>query len=145
MLEIILTALIGILGGIAVGLQGPIAGAMGQRIGGVASSLIVHVSGAIFSALLLWSRGGENIRQWRELPWYMLGSGLFGLILYLTLSRTLPRLGATAAVSLIIFGQLLMGMLIDHFGWFGVSLQPISGGRIVAVILLLAGAYLMVR
>jgi bacterial/archaeal transporter family-2 protein len=145
MLEIILTVLIGILGGIAVGLQGPIAGAMGQRIGGVASSLIVHVSGAIFSALLLWTRGGENIRQWRELPWYMLGSGIFGLVLYLTLSRTLPRLGATAAVSLIIFGQLLMGMLIDHFGWFGVSLQPVSVVRLMAVILLLAGAYLMVR
>ena len=145
MLEIVLTALIGILGGVAVGLQGPIAGAMSQRIGGAASSLIVHVSGAIFSALLLWTRGGENIRQWRELPWYMLGSGIFGLILYLTLSRTLPRLGATAAVSLIIFGQLLMGMLIDHFGWFGVSLQPVSAVRLIAVALLLAGAYLMVR
>jgi bacterial/archaeal transporter family-2 protein len=145
MLEIVLTVLIGIMGGVAVGLQGPIAGAMSQRIGGVASSLIVHLSGAIFSALLLWTRGGENIRQWRELPWYMLGSGIFGLILYLTLSRTLPRLGATAAVSLIIFGQLLMGMLIDHFGWFGVSLQSISGVRIIAVILLLTGAYLMVR
>ena len=145
MLEIILTVLIGIMGGVAVGLQGPIAGAMSQRIGGAASSLIVHVSGAIFSALLLWTRGGENIRQWRDLPWYMLGSGIFGLILYLTLSRTLPRLGAAAAVSLLILGQLLMGMLIDHFGWFGASLQPVSGGRVIAVILLLMGAYLMVR
>ena len=33
-----LVILIGVVGGVAVGLQGPIAGAMGQRIGGTASS-----------------------------------------------------------------------------------------------------------
>jgi transporter family-2 protein len=145
MLEIILTLLIGLLGGVAVGIQGPIAGAMSQRVGGTASSFIVHVSGAILSGLLLLARGGEMIQNWRGLPWYMLGSGVFGLVLYLTLAHTLPRLGATTAVTLIIVGQLVMGMLIDQFGWFGVALRPIDGWRIAAVVLLLAGGYLMVR
>lgn len=145
MLEIILTILIGLLGGIAVGVQGPIAGAMSQRVGGTGSSFIVHVSGAILSGLLLVARGGEAIQNWRTLPWYMLGSGLFGLILYLTLTHTLPRLGATTAVALIIVGQLVMGMLIDQFGWFGVTVRTIDGWRIAAAALLLAGGYLMVR
>ncbi|GAB4420260.1 MAG: DMT family transporter [Anaerolineae bacterium] len=145
MLEIVLTILIGLLGGVSVGLQGPIAGAMSQRVGSSASSFIVHISGAILSGLLLAARGGETIQNWRGLPWYMLGSGVFGLILYLTLTHTLPRLGATTAVTLIIVGQLVMGMLIDQFGWFGVALRPIDGWRVVAVVLLLAGGYLMVR
>jgi bacterial/archaeal transporter family-2 protein len=145
MLEIVLTLFIGLLGGVAVGVQGPIAGAMSQRVGGTASSFVVHVSGAILSGLLLGLRGGENIQNWRTLPWYMLGSGVFGLVLYLTLSHTLPRLGATTAVTLIIVGQLMMGMLIDQFGWFGVALRPIDGWRVAAVVLLLAGGYLMVR
>ncbi len=145
MLEIGLTILIGLIGGFAVGTQGPIAGAMSQRVGGTASSLVVHVSGAILSGLLLAARGGEMIQNWRTLPWYMLGSGVFGVVLYLTLSHTLPRLGATTAVMLIIVGQLLMGLLIDHFGWFGLSVRPIETVRIVAAILLLAGGYLMVR
>lgn len=145
MFEIILTILIGLLGGIAVGVQGPIAGAMSQRVGGTGSSFVVHVSGAILSGLLLVIRGGEAIQNWRTLPWYMLGSGVFGLILYLTLTHTLPRLGATTAVALIIVGQLVMGMLIDQFGWFGVALRPIDGWRVAAAALLLAGGYLMVR
>jgi transporter family-2 protein len=145
MLEIVLTILIGLLGGIAVGIQGPIAGAMSQRVGGAASSLVVHVSGALLSGLLLLARGGEGIQNWRSLPWYMLGSGAFGVVLYLTLTHTLPRLGATTAVTLIIVGQLLMGTLIDQFGWFGVAVRPIDGWRIVAAVLLLAGGYLMVR
>ncbi len=145
MFEIILTILIGLLGGIAVGVQGPIAGAMSQRVGGTGSSFVVHVSGAILSGLLLVIRGGEAIQNWRTLPWYMLGSGVFGLILYLTLTHTLPRLGATTAVALIIVGQLVMGMLIDQFGWFGVTVRAIDGWRVAAAALLLAGGYLMVR
>lgn len=145
MLELGLTILIGLLGGLAVGIQGPIAGAMGQRVGGLGSSFVVHVSGAILSGLLLAARGGEMIQNWRILPWYMLGSGGFGVILYLTLMHTLPRLGATTAIALIIVGQLAMGMLIDQFGWFGVSVRPIDGWRVAAAVLLLAGGYLMVR
>ena len=145
MLEIVLTILIGLLGGVAVGIQGPVAGAVSQRVGGSASSFIVHMSGALLSGLLLVARGGEAIQNWRALPWYMLGSGTFGLVLYLTLSHTLPRLGATAAVTLIIIGQLSMGMLIDQFGWFGVSVRPVEGWHGVAAVLLLAGGYLMVR
>jgi transporter family-2 protein len=145
MLQIVLTILIGLLGGFAVGVQGPIAGAMGQRVGGLGSSFIVHVSGAVLSGLLLAARGGEMIQNWRGLSWYMLGSGGFGVILYLTLMHTLPRMGATTAVTLIIIGQLVMGMLIDQFGWFGVALRPIDGWRVAAVVLLLVGGYLMVR
>jgi transporter family-2 protein len=59
--------------------------------------------------------------------------------------HTLPRMGATTAVTLIIIGQLVMGMLIDQFGWFGVAVRPIDGWRVAAVVLLLAGGYLMVR
>ena len=140
-----LTIIIGIVGGIAVGLQSPIAGAMGQRIGGVAGSLIVHVSGTIFSSLLLLSRGGENIRDWRTLPWYMLASGIFGLVVLLAINHTIPRLGAAFSVALIIVGQLAIGLIIDHFGWLGVTQRPIDGARVLAVVLLLAGGYLISR
>ncbi|MCB0197840.1 MAG: DMT family transporter [Anaerolineae bacterium] len=145
MLGIIITVLIGILGGIAVGLQAPIAGSMSQRVGGAASSFIVHLSGTIFSAILLAMRGGEQIGQWRTLPWYMLVSGGLGLVLYLTLSHTMPRLGATSAVTLIIIGQLLIGMIIDQFGLFGFPFRSVDSWRIAAAVLLVAGGYLMVR
>ena len=75
----------------------------------------------------------------------MLGSGIFGLILYLTLSFTLPRVGAGSAITLIIVGQLLMGLLIDQFGWFGSAVRPVDLSRVVAALLLLVGGYLMVR
>ena len=62
-----------------------------------------------------------------------------------TLSRTLPELGAGIAATLIIVGQLMVGLVVDHFGWFGVPVRPIDITRLVAAALLLAGGYLMVR
>ena len=145
MLETALVIAIGLVGGIAVGTQAPIAGAMAQRVGGASSSLIVHVGGAIASLILVLARGGEQLGEWRTLPWYMLGAGVFGLILYLTLSHTVPRVGATAAICLLIVGQLLAGMVIDHFGAFGIAVRTFDVNRLVAGGLLLVGAYMMVR
>ena len=141
----IITICIGILGGIAVGIQSPIAGAMSQRVGGTASSFVVHSGGAILSGILLLFRGGEQIRSWRSLPWYMLTSGVFGLILYLTLSQTLPRLGATTAIALIIIGQLVVGLLIDQFGLLGIEQRPIDVQKIAAALCLVTGGYLMTK
>ena len=145
LVEIILTIIFGLAGGIAVGTQAPIAGAMGQRIGGAASSLIIHLGGAIASLVLLLARGGEQISQWRNLPWYMLCCGAFGLVLFLSLSHTVPKLGASAAITLVIVGQLLAGIVIDHFGLFGIAIRDLDLNRIFAVAFLLAGAYLMIR
>jgi bacterial/archaeal transporter family-2 protein len=144
-LEWVLLLVIGLLGGVAVGLQSPIAGAMSARVGGAASSFIVHLSGAIISGLLLLLRGGENITQWRTLSWYMLGSGAFGVVLYLTLSYTLPRAGATIAVLCIIVGQLVTGIAIDTFGLFGVVPRPLDGVRLLGLAMVLGGTYLIVR
>jgi transporter family-2 protein len=145
MANLILTVLIGILGGLAVGVQGPIVSQMSQRIGTMAGAFVVHVSGAILSGALLLALGGENIGNWRNLSWYMFLSGSFGVVLYLTLNQTMPRLGATTALALIIIGQLVMGILIDQFGLFGVAVRPLDLVRLVGAGMLIAGGYLIIR
>jgi transporter family-2 protein len=95
--------------------------------------------------MLLVARRGELIHEWRNLPWYMLGCGAFGLVLYLSLSQTVPKLGATTAITLLIVGQLLAGLVLDHFGAFGVPERALDLNRASAVVLLLVAAYLMVR
>ena len=142
-MDIWLVILIGLIGGASVGLQSPIAGAMGQKVGGMAGSLIIHVSGAIFSGILLVLRGGENIKDWSTLPWYMFIAGVFGVILYQTINVTLPRLGSTMMVALIIVGQLLMGVVIDHFGLLGVTTRPLDLSRVIGIAVLVLGAYLI--
>ena len=140
-----MVVLMGLFGGAAVGVQAPIAGMMGQKIGGTAGSMVVHCSGFIFSGILLLFRGGEEIAQWRSLSWYMWGAGIFGVILYQTINITLPRLGAVAMLALIIIGQLLAGVAVDALGLFGTIPRPLDLSRIVGMLLLLSGGYLVMR
>lgn len=140
-----MVVIIGLIGGAAVGLQSPLAGSMAQRVGGTASSLIVHLSGAVFSGIFLILKGGEKIGEWRSLPWYMLTAGIFGLILYQTIGITLPRLGSTMMIVLIIIGQLVLGAVIDHFGWLGVVQRPIDLTRILGMGALILGGYLIAK
>ena len=141
----LLTILIGVLGGIGLGFQPPIANGIARRTGSTASSLVVHVSGALFSGALLLLQGGENIKDLDTVPWWMFAVGLPGVVLYLTIAYTIPRIGVTAALTLIIVGQLLMGMIIDHFGLFEVVVRSVDANRLLAAALLLLGAYLMAR
>jgi bacterial/archaeal transporter family-2 protein len=143
MQNIFVVILIGLLGGAAVGLQSPIAGAMGQRIGGIAGALVVHLSGAVIAAVILLFQGGQRLRDWHTLPWYMLICGVFGVLLYQTISITLPRLGSTYMVTLIILGQLIVGLIIDHFGWLGVTQHPVTFTRLAGVFVLLLGGFLI--
>ncbi len=142
---LMITVIIGILGGIAVGVQSPIASAMGKQVGSAAGSFILHVSGAAFSLVLLLLRGGEQIQTWRNLPFYMLGAGILGLVFLLTLRQTMPQLGATTAITLVVVGQLLIGIVVDHFGLFGREIRVVDGTRLFAALLLITASYLMIK
>ncbi|MEO8612875.1 MAG: DMT family transporter [Chloroflexota bacterium] len=141
----ILVIIVGLIGGVAVGLQGPMSGTISARLGPVASSFIIHLGGVIASGVVLILIGGEKISAWGELPKPFLFAGIFGLILYLTFSYTLPRVGATTAATLLILAQLIVAILIDHMGWLGVPQHPVNVSRVLGILLLLGGAFLASR
>ena len=145
MFEMIVAIALGLLGGVAVGIQSPISGIISERLGGATSSFVIHISGAIASGILLVLRGGEKIQEWRTVPWYMFGIGTLGLVFYLTLSYTIPKLGPTSALTLVIVGQLSTGLLLEYFGWFGFPVRELDVTRLAGIILLLAGSYLIIK
>lgn len=144
-IDLILVIIIGLTGGVAVGIQGPMSGAVSARLGPIAASLIIHTGGAILSGILLILRQGENIKEWGTIPTPYLFAGVFGVVLYLTFSYTLPRIGAASTTTLLIAAQLLLALLIDQMGWFGVPQQSPTLVRLLGVGLLFAAAFLMSR
>jgi transporter family-2 protein len=54
---------IGLAGGVAVGLQGPLASMISQRLGMLESAFIVHIGGAFVALLLLLFYGGGKLAQ----------------------------------------------------------------------------------
>lgn len=142
----IIAILAGIIGGLAVGFQGPISSLMSQRIGMLPSVFMVHLSGAVIAlALIVASFTGFEPSSLKELPWYAYVSGAFGVIIICCISFAMPRIGVAATVTAIVVGELLLSAVIDHFGWFSVAVQPIDMRRLAGLAVLILGTYLMVK
>jgi bacterial/archaeal transporter family-2 protein len=76
-------------------------------------------------------------------PWWVWCGGLFGIV-YITVSVLLiPRLGVALFFTLVVAGQMLSAIALDHFGFFGEDIKPVNFGRIAGVLLVLVGVYLV--
>ncbi|MBZ0302975.1 MAG: DMT family transporter, partial [Anaerolineae bacterium] len=126
-------------------LQGPVASLIGQRLGSLESVFIIHLSGAVVSAIPLLAAGGGALGRWQELPWYAFLAGVPGIVIVSATNLTIPRLGATTTIALVVAGQLIIGLLIDHFGLLGVLARPLDLSRLAGVLVLFAGVYLLMR
>jgi bacterial/archaeal transporter family-2 protein len=142
--SVFLIILIGVIGGIAVGLQSPMASMITQRLGLFESVFIVHVGGALIALIPILIYGGK-LAQWRSVPWYTLGAGIFGLVVIGAISYMIPRVGVAAAITTIVAGQLLVGTVLDHFGLLGAAERSLDPSRILGLIVVLAGVWLTVR
>jgi transporter family-2 protein len=90
--------LLGLLGGIAVGIQALLASLISQRLGLLESVFIVHLGGAFCARLPLIHMGGGQLPAWQGVPWYAMGAGVFGLVVIGAVSAAIPRVGASATI-----------------------------------------------
>jgi len=143
--SVLLIILVGLAGGVAVGLQGPMASMISQRLGIFESVFIVHVGGALIALIPLLFMGGGKLAQWKDLPWYTLLAGTFGLIVISSISYMIPRVGVAAAIIAVVAGQLLVSTVVDQFGWLGVMGRPLDPTRALGLAVVLLGVWLTVK
>lgn len=77
-------------------------------------------------------------------PWWVWAGGLLGSVFVTAAAAFAPRLGAATFISVTIAGQVLVSVLLDHFGAVGFSARPVTPLRLLGALLLVAGV-LMVR
>lgn len=143
--SILLIILIGLAGGVAVGIQSPLASMISQRLGLFESVFIVHLGGALVALLPLLIYSGGKLGQWKSLPWYALAAGVFGLIVIGSISYMIPRVGVAAAITTIVAGQLLVGTILDHFGLLGAMEKSLDVTRVIGLAVVLVGVWLTVK
>lgn len=78
-----------------------------------------------------------------QLAWWIWTGGFFGAFFVASTVVLAPRLGAAAMVALIIAGQMLASLVLDHFGWLGYPLQPLNLGRLIGTGLIVGGVVLI--
>lgn len=113
--------------------------------GPVMAAFISFLVGSLALAVYLFiiKRQPVNWGLLQNLPLWLFAGGLIGAFYVAASTYMVPTLGAALAFALIIAGQLIAAIVIDHFGWLGMAVREISAGRIVGIVLLIIGVILI--
>lgn len=76
-------------------------------------------------------------------PVWLFAGGVIGALYIAMSTYIVPVLGAALTFGLVITGQLIAAIILDHFGWLGMTVKEISIGRIIGAIFLIAGVMLI--
>jgi len=107
-----------------------------------AISFAVGTAALVIYALILRIPlpAGESITRQ---PWWVWTGGLIGAFFVASTIVLAPRLGAVSMVAVIVAGQMLASLVLDHFGLIGYSVHPVTLLRLIGVLLLVAGVVLI--
>jgi transporter family-2 protein len=76
-------------------------------------------------------------------PWWVWIGGAFGAFYVVASIVAAPRLGAATVVAVIVAGQSLASVVVDHYGWVGFEPRHVSAGRLVGMALVGSGVALV--
>ena len=140
--SILLTVVVGL----AIATQTQFAGVLGQHVGVMESVFIIHLGGLVAAGIYLLVLGGGNLGAWRAAPWYvLLFGGLLGVVIVGGYAFVIPRIGLAPAITVAVAAQLIFSAVLSHYGALGAIQQPLTVPRIIGILVLLVGTWLIVR
>ena len=80
-----------------------------------------------------------------RIPWWAWSGGIFGAIFIGISILVAQQLGAATLIALLVTGQMVAAIVLDHFGWLGLAQRPIDLPRMIGVCLLIGGVVLIRR
>lgn len=146
-MSVVIWSLLGVVAGMLISLQAPInaqlAHGLGMPLAAAAASFVAGAVMLVAVTAIVQQASGTAI-NWHAPPWWMfvaggcLGAGYILCAIILT-----PKIGTAAMMAFVVTGQLLAGLLLDKFGYFGLVARELTLGRISGACLLVIGALLI--
>lgn len=91
-------------------------------------------------AVKLGLQNSPSLHHVMQTTWWMWSGGLLGAFYILTTVVASPKIGFANLFSLMIAGQILFALIIDHFGILG-TVHTLNTARILGVTFLILGVY----
>ncbi|MBY5933475.1 DMT family transporter [Tateyamaria omphalii] len=133
-----------ILAGSLAALQAPVNAALGASLGsGVAAATISFGVGfVVLLAIMLSSGEADHLGRIASVNRWLLLGGLLGAFYVWAILWTIPLLGVVTAITAMILGQLVVALLLDAIGPFGLPVHEVSLPRVFGVVLVGTGLIL---
>ena len=79
----------------------------------------------------------------RSIPWWMWTGGILGTLYIWTSIVVTRQIGVAAMLGLLVAGQMLTSLAIDHFGLFSTPIRPATLVRVAGAAFVVLGVCLM--
>lgn len=111
------------------------------------AAFISFITGtAALGILLLFSKKAiPDLAVYSTINWYTLTGGLLGAFFVTVVILSVREIGTVNLFVLIITGQFISAVLFDHYGLLGFKVNPVTVQKIIGILLLITGAYLVNR
>lgn len=116
--------------------------ALGHPFWGATTSLTISLAVTV-PMLILAKAPMPNIENAWHGPWWLWIGGVLGAVYVASATALTPRLGATGFLVAVVTGQMVTAVLFDHFGLMGLEPKPINLVRVLGVLLILGGVFLI--
>ena len=136
-----------LLGGVCFAMQSPTNAMMARALGSpISAALVSFVVGSLgLATLALILRSKMDLGAARQLPWYAWLGGLYGAVLVAAIAFAARKIGVASCLTIALAGQLVVALILDHYGMLGLPRQPVNWTKIAGVALVTGGALLIRR
>ena len=141
----ILMILFTLIGGITLSAQSSINGTLSRKAGTLETTFLTFLTGLAFLTVMVVFFGKGDVFALLSAPKWQLSAAFLGIMYLLLTVVAVPRIGVVATNIAGIIGQLMIGMVIDHFGWFNSPVIPFGGKRFVALLFMLLALYFIYK
>lgn len=117
---------------------------LGHPLWGALVSLAVSIM-VVVPALWVLRAPAPAMAQAAAGPWWLWIGGVLGAIYVASAAAVTPRLGAGGFLVCVVAGQIVVSVLVDHFGLMGLGARPVNATRLTGVALILGGVLLVVQ
>ncbi|WP_312099537.1 DMT family transporter [Niallia sp.] len=141
----ILMILFTLFGGITLSAQSSINGTFSRKAGTIETTLLTFLTGTMFLAIFILFFGQGNILAILDAPKWQLSAAFLGTMYLLLTVMAVPKIGVIATNIAGIAGQLVIGVLIDHFGWFNSLVIAFDIKRAFALLFMIIALYFIYK
>ena len=137
-----------LLAGAAIPTQGTVNNRMAEAVSSpIASALISFTVGTVclFVFCILSGVKISSISNSLNAPPIAWLGGLLGAFFVTATIFLIPRLGVALTFSLVVAGQMLITIIIDHYGFLGLEQKPINLQKALGILLIIIGVFLVRR
>ncbi|MDA8989954.1 DMT family transporter [Opitutales bacterium] len=143
--QIILTVFIVFVGSL-IAIQGVANSALGKHLGEPLHAALISFGSGFLLLLVLTltlTEGLPDISKVAAVPKVTLIGGALGVVYVTSMILFVPKIGVASALIAALCGQVILSILLDHFGVLGLQANAASPSRIAGGLLIILGLFLI--